>query len=668
MKPLRLMLLLCLATTLVQAQFVTNNKRIADVYFQNKEYYAAAEYYKKVLNITNDTAGFIVPYAFENKVKEESPKRTEYEYAVYQLASSLRLYKDFSSAEHWYAVAKNFRDPRYALSTFYYGECLRANQKFPEAITAFEEFLKKYNSSDSYAGKAKNEVASCNFAIYEMRYPRLYKFSKLLNQINQNGSNYTPTVLNDNFYFTSSRPVAVGNKTEILEDIQTNAKVSRKETPYINAIYEASGNPQQEDATVKRIGAIENGREFAAPAFHPNGKVMYLTSWTAKGSRKICEVDISAGNADTWAEPKELGIEVNISGFNSMQPFVTKDGKYLIFASDRPGGLGKYDLWYCSIREDGSMGQAANMGSNVNTSEDEQAPYYNYKTKKLLYSSAGKVGIGGLDFYESDGDFARWTVSRNLGYPFNSSKDDVYFTPLDDNDTAGYISSDRESVCCLEIFYVKKEFITIQGTLLDCRTNKPLEGGLIRLKDAFQEVKMTVGADGKYSLRTNANRDLALTAEKGNYFTKVMSYNYDELAKTDTLVHTDLCLEPYVIDSPVVLKDILYDFNKAELTARSKTIMDKLYKIMADNPEIEIELSSHTDNKGGSAYNFDLSDRRAKSCVDYLVSRGISADRMKSRGYGFTRPVAPNQLPNGKDNPEGRQLNRRTEFKVTRNK
>ena len=669
MKSLRVLLLMCLISNAIHAQYVTNNKRIADVYFQNKEYYAAADYYKRALNISTDSIGFVVPYAFETKMKKEetNPKRGEYENDVYQLASSLRLYKDFRAAEAWYAVAKNFSDPKYALSSFYYGECLRANQKFAEAIVAFEEFLTKYYLNDGYASKAKVEIASCNFALYEMRYPRLYKFSKLFNEINDKGSNYTPLLNNDNFYFTSSRPVSVGNKTEVLTDGKTNSKVTRKESPYMNAIYEASGNPKDEGTTVKRIGAVEKGREYAAPAFHPNGTIMYLTSWTTKGERKIYEVNISSGTGNTWSPPKILGSEVNIAGFNSMQPFVSRDGKYFVFSSDRPGGSGKYDIWYCRLRSDGSMGQAINMGSKINTKEDEEAPYYNSKTEKLLYSSAGKVGIGGLDFYESEGDFANWSEPRNLGYPFNSSKDDVYFTPMDDEDSQGYISSDRESVCCLEVFYVKKEFITVQGTILDCQSDKPLPGATITLSDSTQKINVVVGTDGKYRFRINSNRKLKLVAEKKNYFSKLLSYDYDELAKTDTLVNPKICLAPYVLDKPIVLNDILYDFDSADLTPRSKTIIDQLYQIMVDNQTIEIELSAHTDNIGKEAYNLDLSERRAKSCVDYLISKGVAADRVTSKGYGFSKPIAPNQFPSGKDNYQGRQLNRRTEFKVTKN-
>lgn len=663
---LKLLLVLCLFSHVVSAQFVTNSKRVADVYYLNKEYYAAAEYYKKALQISPDSAGFVVPYGFESKVKQESPKKEDYEYSVFQLAESLRQYKNFTDAEKWYAIAKDFNNPKYILSTFWYGVTLRANQKYTEAISALETFQKKYTASDEYVARAKTEIASCQFALYEVSHPRLFKLGRLKNDINQAGSNYTPLLRGNNFYFTSSRPVNSSGKNVVLSDGKSSSKVTRKQTPYVNAIYETSGNPLTESISIKKIPTSNKDKELATPAFLPNGKVMFITGWSAKETRKIYQLTSASVTGKDWSEPVELGGNVNVKGFNAMQPSVSKNGKYLIFSSDRPGGHGKYDLWYCAIRPDGSLGQAINMGNTINTSGDEEAPYYNVKTKKLLYSSNGKVGLGGFDFYESDGDFDSWSEPRNLGYPFNSSKDDLYFTPLDDADVEGYISSDRESLCCLEIFHLKREYLNIRGRILDCKDGKPLENAVVILADSLQQFKFTTGADGQYNFRINSNRQLRITAEKAQYFTKNLSYSYDQLAQKDTLFSEEICLIPYKKDEAIVLKDVLYEFDKAELTSDSKVKMDYLYNILVDNPKIEIELSSHTDSKGTPAYNMDLSDRRAKSCVDYLLAKGISEGRMKSKGYGMTKPVAPNKLPNGKDNPAGRALNRRTEFKVTK--
>lgn len=646
------------------AQFVTNSKRVADVYFQNKEYYAAAEYYKKAIKVEPDSAGVVVPYGFTNKTVEEKPVDADYEYCAFQLAESYRLYKNFAEAERWYAAAKEFKNPKYILSTFWYGESLRANQKFTEAITAFNSFLTKYNVKDAYAAKATEEIASCEFALHELRYPRMYRVARLANDINNLGSNYTPTLKEGSLFFTSSRPVSVSGKKEILSSDE--GKVTRKETPFLNAIYTTEGNPLGGSVKIKKTTVQGTEKESAAPAFHPNGKVAYLTSWAARGTKKIYQLNATPGAAKEWSDPIDLGSQINVKGFNAMQPFVTRDGKYLVFSSDRPGGSGKYDLWYAAIRGDGSVGTAVNMGSVVNTPEDEQAPYYNPATKKLLFSSNGRIGMGGFDFYASEGDFGSWSAPQNLGFPFNSPKDDLYFTPLNNDDSEALISSDRESVCCLEIFHLKTNNLVIKGTVLDCDTFKPLVDATITLADSLQSFKVKTDANGTYSFTVNSNRYFKLTAEKDKYFSKTLTFTYDQMAQRDTLFSPELCLTPFEVDKPIVLKDVLYEFNKAELTPDSKEKLDHLYTIMVDNPTIEIELSSHTDSKGTDAYNFDLSDRRAKSCVDYLIGRGIPSNRMTSKGYGESRPIAPNELANGKDNPDGRALNRRTEFKVTK--
>lgn len=203
-----------------------------------------------------------MPYGFENKINEESPKRDDHEYCVFQLAESLRGYKNFTDAEQWYALAKDFKNPKYILSSFWYAETLRANQKYAEAIDSFNSFLAEYSTEDSFVSKAKLEIASCQFALYELRYPRLFMLSKLHNDINQKGSNYTPALKDGNFYFTSSRPISTLGRKEVLSDGNSNNKVSRKETPFINAVYEVKGNPLQENVSIKRAVSVGKGMEI----------------------------------------------------------------------------------------------------------------------------------------------------------------------------------------------------------------------------------------------------------------------------------------------------------------------------------------------------------------------------------------------------------------------
>ncbi|RZK21821.1 MAG: OmpA family protein, partial [Flavobacterium sp.] len=199
------------------------------------------------------------------------------------------------------------------------------------------------------------------------------------------------------------------------------------------------------------------------------------------------------------------------------------------------------------------------------------------------------------------------------------------------------------------------------------RLRRALAGAAVTLSaNDFETQKSVSDLNGNYHFKISANRGFQLNVSKENYFSRNIAYSYSQLAKVDTLFSADLCLTPFKVDKPIVLNNIFYEFDKATLTDSSKITLDHLYTIMKDNENIEIELSAHTDIIGSYAYNMDLSERRAKSCVDYLVGKGIAPERMKSKGYGYTMPIAENKLANGKDNPAGRALNRRTAFKVTK--
>ncbi len=670
MKTLKICIAIVCFAQLGYAQMGASAKRIADVYFLNKEYYAAAEYYKRMLQISPDSAGFIVPYGIEQKIKEQSPRKDDYEYAVYQLATSLRLYKNFKDAEKWYAVSQHFTNPKYAQSEFWYGECLRANLKYTEAIETLENFVNKYKVDDGYVAKAKLEIASCKYAIEEMKYPRMFNISRLNNDINKAGSNYAPASYNSEFYFTSSRPIASEGKNEVLDVGMGKPKIVKKQTPFINAIYAVTNTDiDAEEVNIRKIDIDLKKMETAAPALHPNGEIMFLTAWGTDKDLQKRNIYISKKENGNWSSPIAMGGEINVLGFNSQQPSVSRDGKYLIFSSDRPGGQGGYDLWYTVLRADGTVKNALNMGSRINTPDDEQAAYYLPTTKKLIYSSNGKVGLGGFDFYEAEGDFVEWSEPANMGYPINSAKDDIYFAALDAEGREAYISSDRESVCCLEVFHVKREYLMVRGTILDCVTQKPLVGVTVTAAGAnLPELTTQTDQNGNYVFQIGSNKNLLLNASKPKYFAKSISYSYSQLVNADTLLSAQLCLEPMEINKPIVLKNILYEFDSAELTAQSKVTLDTLFQVMIDNPKIAIELSAHTDNIGTEAYNLALSEARAKSCVDYLLTKGIAETRMTWKGYGFSEPIAANQLKNGNDNPSGRALNRRTQFKVISDK
>ncbi len=665
MKKILLFLLLAVGS-LAQAQYVVNYKKVADTYFENKDYYAASTFYKKALKITGDTAQAILPYGKERKGTSDEKVIEDYEGAIYNLAESSRLYREFAEAEKYYSIAITFTNTRYRKALFYYAESLRANKKFNPAITSFESFISK-NPNDPLVKDAIKEIASCKFALEEMRFPRMVQVKKVSANVNGLGSNYAPAKVDQDFYFTSSRPINVAGKKDVVKTENGQVQVSTKANPFLNTLYAAKSTLSGTEVAVKMMDInLPKNMEVAAATFSPDGNTVYFTGWREKERYAI----YTAKKAnEKWSDPQAVGLEVNSKDFNSQQPFVTRDGNFLLFSSDRTGGYGKFDLWYCAIRSDGTLGQAVNLGSTINTEDDERAPHYNPVTKKLMFSTDGRIGLGGLDFFESDGDLVSWSEPKNLGYPFNSSKDDLYFTSANENDTKGYISSDRESSCCLEVFEIKKEFFAVNGILTDCKTKLPLADAIVTFTNAEGTQKVTTGSDGKYQFKADSKRPIKLTFSKENYFAINKNYVYEELAKADTLIYKDYCLSPYKLGIPIALDNVYYEFNSAELTEPSKKVLDFLVPIMEDNAEMEIELGAHTDNVGTDEYNMELSNKRAQSCVDYLVSKGIAQARLTAKGYGESMPIAPNEIGRGKrkkDNPDGRAKNRRTEFKVTK--
>jgi OOP family OmpA-OmpF porin len=651
-----LITLTCAVST-VNAQYVYDYRHSADIFYAARDYYSAAQYYNKALGTFKLKPEEVLPYAVA-KAGKTNTKFKDYQTIVNRLAESYRLYNDYGNAEKWYAQAAGFNNPEFPLARYWYAVCLRANGKYQEALEQFKQFKQSYTTADDVSTRATLEMACCEFAIAEESAIPRYTIAKINGNVNEGGANYAPVQLNNNtLLFTSSRPE--NNNTE------------KKGNPYVNTLYTSQGTDNNFGVCQKLNIPAAKGMDQGTATISPNGSTMYLTRWNMKGGLKQSAIYVSNRQGNGWTEPKILGPNVNVEGYNSMQPFITTDGKYLLFSSNRPGGMGKNDLWYCSI-ENGNPGAARNMGTNINSKDEDQAPFYDTEKSILVFSSDGRVGLGGLDFFQCEGTFGNWGTPKNMGKPLNSPKDDIYYAasnaihPL----AGGYISSDRESVCCLEIFGVKKIAKTVYGLILDCDNDLPLTGAKVTLLDTAKQVvlqQVTLDETGRYSFEVDMQRQYKIMAEKENYFSKAIYFNTDSLVIVDSLMNPTICLKHYEIGKAIILKDIYYDFNKATLRDQSKIVLDTVVAIMKDNENIVIEMSAHTDSKGSDSYNMKLSQRRAQSCVDYLIEMGIPPSRMIAKGYGKTRPIAPNTLPNGKDNPDGRQLNRRTEFKVLRN-
>ena len=619
-------------------------KGLADKAFESKNYYEAAYYYKQLAEGKKSSRAKIPFYSSGKTTKEQISAERPYIY--YQLAESYRLYQNYPEAEKWYeAVVENWQSD-YPLARLWYGVSLRANKNFDLSIKELQQFTSTYKGDKAFSDLAKKEIKNCLFAKKQYQEPAMVQINKMEGVWNADGGDYALVKNAGSYWFTSSR-------------------FSGSNKQHLNRIYTASPSPAT--PTAVNFSGIDGKKsiEYGTPSLNASGTRMYFTEWSQKGNKTILAIYHSDLRNNTWSAPKKLNAQINADGFNALQPFVTSNAKRLFFVSDRPGGVGGYDIWVSSLDDNGDALNAVNLGQTVNTSADEEAPFYDNVTGRLVYSSKGFVGLGGFDFFESFENGGRWSTPINLGYPINSSKDDLYYYPDPDDKNKFYISSDRESDCCMNLFEGRFKQKFIAGLLTDCDTHRALPGVKVSLVDSITKKVLKqseTGQNERYVFEVATGHSYSLVFEKDGYFTKTISVSVRKTV--DTLFSHDICLESFEVNKPIIIQNILYDFNMASLRPESRIALDNIVEILNDNPHIKIELSSHTDSVGTDSYNFRLSQQRAQSCVDYIISKGIDKGRVIAKGYGKSKPIAPNSLPNGQDNPEGRQLNRRTAFTV----
>ncbi|MBK8141763.1 MAG: OmpA family protein [Chitinophagaceae bacterium] len=647
----------------LHAQFVYDYLKAADDYFQKGDYASAAEYYEKYMG--GDKTGKdkeFKPYTPQNSSKKTAAAAVNKEQAMYNLAECYRLLNYPSKAEPQYKEVMVANKKQFPLAQYHYASQLRALGKYAEAEQNFKTFLAAYPANDEYKKNAERELKNLQFIQAELvkKDLKYYTINKAGGEVNAKGASYAPAWLNSNtLLFTSTRPQ------------DTTAKTMVYTNRIYQAVYDAGTLASISLATIPQ----EKGMQQGVVTVTPDGNTMYLTKWGISGDKKSAAIYSSSKTNDGWSEPVKLGESINANGANTQQPFVTADGKYLLFSSNRTGGQGGYDIWYAPL-ENGTAGTPVNMGAAINTSYDEQAPAYHEASASLIFSSNGRVGMGGYDFFRSKGNIGNWTEPVNMGYPVNSVKDDIYMVSRGSAKNVlenVMLSSDRDAVCCLELFALQKvrPLRQLSGRVLSCDPSKPLSGATVTIVDPASNKTIytkEVGADGTYSFTMEDHQPLKVQAEAKGFISNAANVGTPADLEEESMRYPDLCLVPEApkVDEKFVIENVYYDFNKADLKPESYPALDEVVRMLNTYPNMAIELGAHTDSKGSDTYNMKLSEARAQSVVKYLVEKGISAERLVAKGYGEAMPIAPNEV-DGKDNPEGREKNRRTEFKVLKN-
>jgi len=659
----------------LMAQYVADYKRNADRFYAKGDWYSAAQYYEKYLEQQKKpSASGYEPYTVQPSTGKEKKQDAKDSKAtadnneiVYRIAESYRQLNDYGKAEPYYAKAVSFDKTKYPLAGYHYAVALRANAKYAEAEKQFAAFAKGYATKDAFASQTKVELANLKFIQEELKKKDLdlYKVSKLGGAANSAGANYAAAFVDGGLVFTSSRA-------------DSSVLSSRNRNPFVNNLYKAVSS-EGIVGTAPKLGlpAAGEGSEQGAASFTADGKRVYFTKWGKKGGKNVSSIYLSSMKDGSWGEPVKLGTNVNADGSSSKQPFVSADGSWLVYSSNREGSLGKFDLWYAPLNSDGEPGSSVNLGKNINTKEDEEAPFYSAGTGSLVFASNGKVGMGGFDLFEAKGTLpASFNGAVNLGYPVNSIKDDNYFVNKNGAKLLqdAIISTDRGSACCLELFAVNKVYKKyVTGVVTDCKTNLPLADANIKVQGV---VSQNTSADGKYFFEVKEFAAMKMDASKADYNNGSLSFGKPANAADDTLVNAAFCLAPIekIIDTtPIVVTKpeptgtdeqvALFDFAKYSLRPETAAVLDTLAAILKREKSLGLEILGYTDAQGTVEYNLRLSQLRADACRDYLVKQGVPAAKLKSTGKGECCPIKPDMV-DGKDSPENRQANRRVEFKV----
>ena len=624
----------------------------ANAQFERGEFYNASRTYKKVYNKLNP--------------KQDRELRGE---VAYKMATCYRRLNMFPAASAAYTNALRYGYPD-SMAYYWLGRSLQAEGKYQAAMDNYEIF-RTWRPDDQLA---KEGLRGCRQAIAAKNAKKSRYIVKPAKLFNSRRADFAPMYLDktlNTLYFTSSTEKATGTlKSEITGTKKSDVFVTTKD----------------EQGKWKRPELVEGGlnteNDEGIVSFSPDGQTMYLTvARRAPDADTSVEIYTSRRSDATWSEPQKFEITADtLSAYG--HPAVSPDGTYLYFTSDMPGGYGGKDIWRINLKE--RSGSLENLGPQINTPGDEMFPYL--RSDSLLYfSSDGHPGFGGLDMFKarlnSTGD--RWSVD-NVGLPLNSQGDDFGITFGEGE--AGFFSSNRgdargyDHIYSFEYPEVK---VTISGYVID-KDEEPVANAIIRIVgDNGSNQKEVARSDGSFRFKLERGVKYVMMAGAKGYLNVKQEFE-SSMEEEDADYEVDFMLA--AIFKPQVVENIFYDFDKASLRPESKAALDEMAQMLRDNPNVTIEMGAHTDRKGTDEYNVGLSNRRAKSVVDYLVAAGISPDRLTWKGYGETVPKKVTKRINREypqfeegvelteeyistlspeDQEAADQINRRTEFQVT---
>jgi len=603
---------------------------------------------------------------------EQAYKKKPTLHAATRLGNAYSFANNYVQAESWYAIATKMPNSN-AKNTLGYAKALQSNSKYTEAKVQYLN----YAGQDKKVSQKQLSVwlASCDSAIKWMKNP---KQVELINQksLNSDQSDWGAVNYRDAVVFTSDR-----NHVATLKGGKAFLKFDGAKRPD-KKVYGWTGNgylklyikPNKDSL---QVFPINTGTDYhvGAASFTADGKTMYFTMTKIpadlekiknRPSTVNVEIYSSTQNAQGyWSEPVSFKYN-DVNNYSVGDPFISTDGQSLYFSSNMPGGKGGDDIYVCMKTDTGEWGKPINL-EEINTEGNERSPALDAKND-FFFASDGRIGMGALDIFRVLRTRDGIRQIENMGYPFNSPHDDFGFS-LNEEDGIAYLSSNRNGgIGSDDIYAIDRKMILafkLEGKVYDKKTSQIISGAMVTLaKVNGTELKVETDENGSYHFNLAKDAEYNVSAEKTAYRSDFESLATIGLTSSKVL-EQNLYLEEIELNKGIRLENIYYDFDMWDIRDDAAIELDKLIKILKDNPTIWIELGSHTDSRGKGAYNLKLSQKRAESAVNYIILKGIDKNRITARGYGETQLL--NACSSRTECTETvHQLNRRTEFKIVK--
>jgi len=526
---------------------------------------------------------------------------------------------------------------------------------YKDAQGHLQSFLAMDNIKENLKESALDRMVSCKFAIHAMENPVPFEPENLGPNINSENDEYWPSLSADGsiMVFTQLRPIDARNPL---------TRANRQEDLYYSRFEDGAWLPAQNAG--KPLNTYDNE---GAQSISGNGRFMVFTACGRNDGYGLCDLYFSVLEKGSWTVPVNMGPAIN-SKHSEKQPSLSADGRFMYFTSDRPGGLGKYDLWMSSRQSDGNWSSPVNLGESINTRDFDQSPFIHPDNKTMYFSSTGWPGMGGFDIYmarrTSD---STWGKPVNLGYPINTHYHEEGLIVNARADKA-YFSSTRLSGMGRDIFSFElyeearpNRVSYMKGKVFDSQTKRPLEAHfeLIDLESRKKVIESSSEpGNGEFLVVIPVDEDYALNVSRPAYLFHSENFAFDKVYSRTEPFLKDIALNPIEIGERIVLRNVFYRTDSFALDKKSRVELDKVVLFMEANPSLVVEIGGHTDNTGSQEHNLWLSGKRAGEVAAYLVNEGILQARIEFRGYGMEVPVTENNTE------EGRALNRRTELKV----